>query len=98
VQNAFIESFNGCLRNEFLNETLFTSLAQARAALEEWRSDYNSVRPYSGIGWLTPAAYAARFSTQPGQGAALLDGSAPWPAAASEHSEMINRQTQVAAG
>jgi transposase InsO family protein len=40
MQNAFIESFNGRLRDEFLNETLFTSLAQARAALEEWRRDY----------------------------------------------------------
>jgi putative transposase len=41
VQNAFIESFNGRLRDESLNETLFTSLAHARAALEEWRRDYN---------------------------------------------------------
>ena len=39
AQNAFIESFNGGLRDEFLNETLFTSPAQARAALEEWRRD-----------------------------------------------------------
>jgi hypothetical protein len=43
VQNAFIESFNGCLRDEFLNETLFTSLMQARQALEEWRCDYNLI-------------------------------------------------------
>src|SRR5271156_3440000 len=41
TQNAFIESFNGRLRDELLNETLFTSLAHARAALEEWRRDYN---------------------------------------------------------
>jgi putative transposase len=41
VQNAFIESFNGRLRDEFLNETLFTSLMQARLALEDWRRDYN---------------------------------------------------------
>lgn len=40
VQNAFIESLNGRRRNEFLNETLFTSLAQARADLDEWRRDY----------------------------------------------------------
>jgi putative transposase len=39
-QNAFIESFNGRLRDEFLNETLFTTLAQARIELEEWRRDY----------------------------------------------------------
>jgi putative transposase len=98
VQNSFIESFNGRLRDEFLNETLFTSLAQARTALEAWRRDYNTVRPHSRIGWLTPAAYAARFSPQPGQGAALTDGSAPWPGAAHEQMENINRQTQVTVG
>ena len=81
VQNAFIESFNGRLRDEFLNETLFTSLMQARLALEEWRRDYNTVRPHSGIDWLTPADYAAQFSPQRRQGASLLDGSAPWPVA-----------------
>lgn len=97
VQNAFIESFNGRLRDEFLNETLFTSLAQARAALEEWRRDYNTVRPHSRIGWLTPAAYAATF-TAPDQGAALIEGSAPWPVARLEQMEIINRQTQVAPG
>ena len=47
VQNAFIELFNGRLRDECLNETLFTSLIQARAELEEWRRDYNTVRPHS---------------------------------------------------
>jgi putative transposase len=96
VQNAFIESFNGRLRDEFLNETLFTSLAQARAALEEWRRDYNTVRPHSRIGWLTPAVYAAKFSPQQGQGAALIDGSAPWPVAPTVQVE--NRQTLVATG
>jgi putative transposase len=55
IQNAFSESFNGRLRDEFLNETLFASLAQARVALEEWRRDYNEVRPHSRIGWLAPA-------------------------------------------
>jgi putative transposase len=42
-QNAFIESFNGRLRDELLNETLFTSLAQARATLALWKDDYNHV-------------------------------------------------------
>lgn len=41
IQNAFIESFNERLRDEFLNETLFSSLTQARSALSNWRSDYN---------------------------------------------------------
>jgi transposase InsO family protein len=50
MQNAFIESFNGRLRDELLNETLFTSLAQARVALECWRQDYNGSRPHSKLG------------------------------------------------
>lgn len=95
TQNAFIESFNGRLRDEFLNETLFTSLAQARTALEEWRRDYNTVRPHSRIGWLTPAVYAATF-TATGQGAALRNGSAPCPVAPSVMFE--NCQTPATPG
>ena len=48
-QNAFIESFNGRLRDELLNETLFSSLAHARAVLAEWRLDYNTIRPHSSL-------------------------------------------------
>ena len=58
TQNAFVESFNGRLRDELLNETLFISLAHAREALEVWKEDYNTVRPHSGLGNLPPAAYA----------------------------------------
>jgi putative transposase len=93
MQNPFIESFNGRLRDEFLNETLFTSLMQARVALQEWKRDYNTVRPHSQIDWLTPAEYARQFSQ--GQGAALCDGSAPWPAAPTQDQ---NRQALVAIG
>jgi len=96
MQNPFIESFNGRLRDEFLNETLFTSLMQARLALEEWRRDYNTVRPHSRIGWLTPAERAAQLSPQPDQGAALRDGSAPWPVAPIVHDG--NRQTPIPTG
>ena len=96
TQNAFVESFNGRLRDEFLNETLFTSMMQARLALEEWRRDYNTVRPHSRIGWLAPAVYAAHFLPQPFQGAALRNGSAPWPVAPTVHDD--NRQTLVATG
>jgi putative transposase len=54
-QNGFVESFNGRLRDECLNETLFASLSHARSVLNAWRHDYNHVRPHSGIGGLTPA-------------------------------------------
>jgi putative transposase len=94
MQNAFIESFNGRLRDEFLNETTFTSLDQARTLLEDWRRDYNEVRPHSAIGWLTPDAYAARFIGQRGRGAALAEGSAPRPLT----TEQFNRQTLTATG
>jgi putative transposase len=63
MQNGLCESFNGRLRDELLNETLFRSLPHARMALEAWRRDYNIDRPHSRLGWLTPAAYAATFTT-----------------------------------
>ena len=97
VQNAFIESFNGRLRDEFLNETTFTSLAQARALLDEWRRDYNGVRPHSRIGWLTPDAYAAQFIAQRGRAAALAGGFAPRPLT-TDLTHEFNRQTPIATG
>jgi putative transposase len=58
VQNAFVESFNGRLRDECLNEHVFRSLAQARGIVEAWRIDYNTVRPHSSLGGLAPSAFA----------------------------------------
>ena len=58
TQNASVESFNGKLRDECLNETLFTSLAHARAELAEWQNDYNTVRPHPKLGGRTPAEIA----------------------------------------
>ena len=55
-QNAFAESFIGRLRDECLNETLFTSLRQARAVLASWQQDYNEVRPHSAHGGQAPAS------------------------------------------
>ena len=54
-QNGFIESFNGSLRDECLNEEIFDSLADARRTLALWRYDYNNVRPHSSLGNQTPA-------------------------------------------
>lgn len=62
MQNGFCESFNGRMRDELLNETLFLSLDHARAKLKSWVEDYNNQRPHSAIGYQTPAAYAAKLS------------------------------------
>jgi putative transposase len=56
-QNAFVESFNGRLRDECLNETAFSSLAEARAVLAAWRDDYNRVRPHSALANRTPEEF-----------------------------------------
>ena len=97
MQNGFAESFNGRLRDEFLNETLFSSVMHARFALAEWRRDYNDVRPHSRIGWLTPAVHAAQFGPQWAT-PLRIEGSAARPIATTVQMEKINRQTQVATG
>lgn len=60
MQNAFIDSFNGRLRDEMLKETLFTSLAQARVTLGCWRADYNNTRPHSQAKMLIRSARVDR--------------------------------------
>ena len=54
VQNAVMESFNGRLRDECLNQHWFLDLADARRIVEDWRIDYNQVRPHSSLGYRTP--------------------------------------------
>lgn len=76
-QNAYIESFNGSLRDELLNEEIFDSLADARRKLALWRYDYNNVRPHSSLNNQTPAA--ARRALE------LLDSSA--------HGALAHQQT-----
>ena len=82
-QNAFIESFNGRLRDELLNETLFASLAHVREALAIWKDDYNTVRPHSALGNLPPAIYAKNSAPGMQRDGALryVEGSAPRPVA-----------------
>lgn len=58
IENAFSESFNGRLRDECLNTNWFITLKQAREIIEEWREDYNRVRPHSSLNNLTPTEYA----------------------------------------
>jgi len=59
TQNGFIESCNGRLRDECLNEHLFTNLSEARRIIEAWRIDYNTRRPHTSLNGLTPAEFAA---------------------------------------
>ena len=61
TQNGFVESFNGRMRDERLNETLFFPIGQARAILARWVDDYNTERPHSSLGYATPAAFAAEL-------------------------------------
>lgn len=61
-QNAYVESFNGRLRDECLNEHLFTNLLQARTVIETWRREYNDERPKKALGGMTPAAYAKHLA------------------------------------
>jgi len=58
VENAFVESFIGRLRDECLNENWFLSIRDARSTIEAWRQDYNEIRPHSSLDNLTPAEYA----------------------------------------
>ena len=62
MQNGFCESFNGRMRDELLNETLFFGLDHARRTIGSWADDYNAARPHSSLGYQTPAAYAATFA------------------------------------
>jgi putative transposase len=61
VQNAYAESFNGRLRDECLNANWFLNVADARRKLAGWRTDYNEVRPHSGLGYVAPGEFAARI-------------------------------------
>ena len=62
MENAFVESFNGRFRDECLNQHWFTSLGDARRTIEDWRIDYNDVRPHGSLGRIPPATFAARFA------------------------------------
>ena len=63
TQNAFIESFNGRLRDECLNEHDFASLFDVRRTLAEWRDNYNQKRPHKSLSWQTPEEFARSFTT-----------------------------------
>ncbi|TVV74449.1 IS3 family transposase [Sphingomonas solaris] len=90
TQNGFVESFNGRMRDELLNETLFFTVRQAREILARWVDDYNTERPHSSLGYATPAAFAAELEQQ-------LAGLTP-PVASPAHLRDNNGRSLVAAG
>jgi putative transposase len=66
IQNPFVESFNGKMRDECLNVHWFTDLDEARSMIEEWRKDYTQVRPHSSLGNRTPSEFAQALNIQLG--------------------------------
>jgi putative transposase len=59
IENCYVESFNGKFRDECLNNHWFVGLDDARTTIEDWRRDYNEVRPHSSLGDLTPKEYSS---------------------------------------
>lgn len=98
TRNAFVESFNGKMRDELLNETLFHDIAHARAAIAAWVEDYNAGRPHSSLGYATPAAFAAQFETQRAASLRAADGCAPRPVASAAQMRNTRKRTLVTAG
>jgi transposase InsO family protein len=97
MQNGYIESFNGRMRDELLNESLFLDLDQVRQIVTAWVDDYNTRRPHSSLGYSTPAAYADHL-TATGHRAALPDGSARCPVAHTAPSGVSTAEALIAAG
>ncbi|WP_392567223.1 MULTISPECIES: IS3 family transposase [Xanthobacter] len=98
MQNGFIESFNGRLRDELLNETLFSSLSQARTALANWRSDYNTERPHSQLGWQTPSVFASTFTPRRALAPRYATSTAPEPLASPARTGSATAGNELSAG
>ena len=75
-ENAYVESFNGKLRDELLDRELLLSLEEAQYVAERWRLDYNHHRPHSSLNWQTPAAFAASCPSVVDGRACVAPGSA----------------------
>jgi transposase InsO family protein len=97
MQNGYIESFNGRMRDELLNERLFLGLADARYAIAAWVADYNYARPHSSLDYRTPAAFAAHLNAT-GPRAALADGSALRPVAQPAPKGVLTAEALIATG
>lgn len=98
MQNAFVEGFNGRMRDELLNETLFRDLDHARVLIADWVEDFNTERPHSAIDYQTPAAFAEHLTTASNRSAARFDRSAQRPLAPPAPLGVANHRTPVPAG
>ena len=96
-QNGICEAFNGRMRDELLNETLFFGLGHARAATARWVADDNHHRPHSAIGYATPAAYAAKLAAM-GDRLRVTEALHRSPIAPSAHPRQFDRGTPASAG
>jgi putative transposase len=105
TQNPFTESFQGRMRDECLNEHLFFSMKHARAVIGGWVHDYNTARPHSSLGYLTPAAryltpaaFAATLRPQRASTLRNLKSAAPMPVAHGAGTRNSQPGIPVAAG
>jgi transposase InsO family protein len=81
MQNGYVQSFNGRMRDELLNESLFFGLDHARELIASWVEDYNTARPHSSLGYQTPKALSSALRTARDHHAAQRTGSTRWPLA-----------------
>lgn len=103
-QNGATESFNGKFRDECLSLEWFRSRAEAKVVIETWRQHFNTVRPHSSLGYLTPAAFVARLTEQDaapatatGRTAAVYGASALRPVASPSRKGQSKAATRVVA-
>lgn len=97
MQNGFVGSFNGRMRDELLNETLFFDLDDASGKITAWVADFNTARPHSALGYLTPASYAAKFTATDDR-LHNPDQLRRWPVAITAPQGVKPAETLIAAG
>lgn len=98
MQNGYCESFNGRMRDELLNESLFMDQNHARELIAKWVADYNETRPDSSLGYITPSVFAGALQSANGPRAVLVDGSARGPFAQPAPDGVTMPKTLIAAG
>ena len=98
MQNGFVKSFNGRMRDELLNETMFRNLAHARIVIRDWVHDYNTTRPHSALGYETPKAFAERLNSATNFRAAPLKNFAQQPVAKPAPNRVSTRKALVQVG